>query len=338
MKIGIVGLGYFSRFHLNAWQMLGGVEVVCGMDPDPARREWAEQTFGIKTVGALSDLLTEEPEVVDIIAPPSDHLPIIRECASEGRVLICQKPFCTSYEVAKAAVAVASGVGAHLIVHENFRFQPWHRTVKSALDRGLVGQVYSCQFNLRPGDGRGPEAYLDRQPAFQKMPRLLVYETGVHFIDLFRWYFGEITDVYADLARLNPVISGEDAGLLVMNHRNGVRSVFDGNRLMDHVTDNPRRTMGEMYIEGELGVLRLDGSGLVSFRGYQASHWEPVPVSAKIDDNAFGGGCVANLIRHVAMGFDQKKFENPASDYLAVVRAVEAAYKSAETGTRVSLS
>jgi hypothetical protein len=33
----------------------------------------------------------------------------------------------------------------------------------------------------------GERAYLDRQPFFRDYPRLLIHETGVHFVDTFRY-------------------------------------------------------------------------------------------------------------------------------------------------------
>ena len=53
-------------------------------------------------------------------------------------------------------------------------------------------------FRLRTGDGQGPDAYLSRQPYFQKMEHFLVHETAVHWIDTFRFLLGDINAVYAD--------------------------------------------------------------------------------------------------------------------------------------------
>ena len=60
-------------------------------------------------------------------------------------------------------------------------------------------------------DGWGERAYLDRQPFFRDYPRLLIYETGIHFIDTFRYLLGEVAHVHAHIKRLNPVIKGEQS-------------------------------------------------------------------------------------------------------------------------------
>lgn len=335
LRVAIVGLGYFSTFHIEAWQSESGTEVVAATDPNPERRDWAASEYVLPVCEDLDAVLATSPDIVDIVAPPLAHAKILRAAMAPNCVLICQKPFCTSLAEAQAVVAEAESVGARIVVHENFRFQPWHRAIKSVLDAGTLGQIYAARFDLRPGDGRGPDAYLARQPAFQTMPRLLIHETGVHFIDLFRWMFGEITEVYADLRRLNPAIAGEDAGMLMLTHDGGVQSVFDGNRLADHVTDAPRRTMGEMRVEGEGGTLRLDGQGRVWLRCFGAQDETSVPLPFAPDDS-FGGGCVAALISHVAVAArNGGAFENEAQHYLSVIAVTDLAYRSAEEGRKL---
>jgi predicted dehydrogenase len=338
LNVAVIGLGYFSQFHLDAWADLDSVQIAGVTDPDPRRRDWAAQTYGTSAFADLDSLsAATDPDIVDIVAPPPAHLDLIRRLACKGRIMICQKPFCTSLGDAEAATAVAEAAGAMLIIHENFRFQPWYRTLKAFLDSGQMGAVYQCRFALRPGDGRGEDAYLNRQPGFRNMPRLLIHETGVHFIDLFRWLFGEITAVYADLRQLNPVLAGEDAGVMLLDHASGVRSQFDGNRLADHDTDNPRRTMGELLIEGETGAVRLDGQGRLFLRSFGMRVETSIPLISALDDNSFGGGCVAALISHVvAAARGDARFENSARSYLPVIRVTEAAYTSAETGRRIS--
>ncbi|MEQ6202858.1 Gfo/Idh/MocA family oxidoreductase [Sulfitobacter sp. HNIBRBA2951] len=333
LTVAVAGLGYFSQFHLNAWRAIDAVGEIHVTDPLDARVAWAQNEYAARPLSAAT-----APDIVDIIAPPPAHADLIRRFAAKGRVLICQKPFCTSIEEAQEMTDFAAQAGAHLVIHENFRFQPWHRAVKSFLDGGGMGAVYQCRFALRPGDGRGADAYLARQPAFRTMPRLLVHETGVHFLDLFRWLFGEITDVYADIRRLNPALAGEDTGVMILNHIGGAQSIFDGNRLSDHIAGNPRKTMGEMVIEGEKGALRLDGHGRLMFRAFGAHTETTVPIPAPVDEDSFGGGCVEALIRHVVDALQNgTPFENAAADYLPVIRATDAAYISAAEGRKVTL-
>lgn len=338
LRIAVVGLGYFSQFHLTSWAGMKGADLIGVTDLDPDLTRETADRLGVTAYPSITAILDDDPDLIDLVVPPQAHANLIRACLKPGRTLICQKPFCLSLAEAEQITAEAEAAQTTLIIHENFRFQPWYREAKAFLDAGHMGQVYSARFALRPGDGRGPEAYLARQPSFQQMPRFLVQETAVHFIDTFRWLFGPITSVYADLRQLNPVIAGEDTGTLLLTHTTGAQSVFDGNRLSDHVADNPRMTMGEMMIEGEGGVLCVDGFGNLTFRAFGAQTRDPVPITGPVDATQFGGGCVDALNAHVVAALSQGQTpENTARDYLDVIRVCEAAYLSHTEGRRITL-
>lgn len=56
----------------------------------------------------------------------------------------------------------------------------------------------------------GPAAYLDRQPYFQQMKHFVIHEAGVHWIDTFRFLFGDPTDAHADFRQINPPLVSPD--------------------------------------------------------------------------------------------------------------------------------
>ncbi len=332
LRVACLGAGYFARFHYEAWQGLPRVRLVgaCDRDLEKARATGFPAFDELKTM-----LKMARPDLLDIVTPPQTHLAAIRMAIDNGvKALICQKPFCNSIEEAREAVLLAEAAGIPLVVHENFRFQPWYRAIRQALDDKLVGDLLQVTFRLRTGDGQGPEAYLDRQPYFQRMPRLLIHETGVHWIDTFRYLLGEPDAVYADLRKLNPVIAGEDAGYFIFDYPNGARALFDGNRLLDHAAENCRTTLGEALVEGTLGTLSLAGDGSVRLRSFGSTE-EKVLLAAR-KWQGFGGDCVKNLICHVVEGLlDGKPLENEARDYLKVIAIERALYRSDREGMKI---
>lgn len=337
--VAVIGLGYFSQFHLNAWQANAATKLVAVADTDAGRARDVAAQLKVSGFTSLAEAQTAtDPDIIDLVVPPPMQAALIKQCLKPGRVIICQKPFCTSLAEAEAITRQADASQSILVVHENFRFQPWHREIARFLDSGRMGRVYTARFALRPGDGRGAQAYLARQPSFQTMQRFLIQETAVHLVDVFRWLFGEVESVYADLRQLNPVLAGEDAGTLILNHAGGVQSVFDGNRLSDHNAEDPRRTMGEMVIEGEGGTLHLDGNGHIWMRAFGAGSAARIPVTQPVDNSQFGGGCVAALIDHVVTATERGDTpENTAKEYLGVVRICEAAYRSDADKCRINL-
>ncbi len=329
IRVAAVGTGYFSQFHLQGWSDMDDAELVglCSLDKAPLAE--AARTYGVPDCfDDLETMLDDlKPDVLDIITPPPTHAAFIRAAFARGIPVICQKPFTTSLQEAEEMAELSDSCGLPLIVHENFRFQPWYTEIKSRLNAGELGALYQITFRLRPGDGQGPEAYLNRQPYFQKMERFLIHETAIHVIDVFRYLFGDIEGVSARLAKINPVIAGEDAGILIFEFANGSRGLFDGNRLSDHVAKNRRLIMGEVEIEGAKGTMRLDGDGRLFMRAHGENEEQQIEFAWQ--DHGFAGNSVRFLQQHaVAHLRDGTPAMNTARDYLKNLRVEDAVYRS----------
>jgi predicted dehydrogenase len=253
--------------------------------------------------------------------------------ASRGIHIICQKPLAPTYGVSRRIVEQSAGV--RFMVHENFRWQPWYRAIKKVQARGDIGEFTHVCFLMRMGDGWGEDAYLARQPFFREYPRLLIYETGVHFIDTFRFLLGEVSSVVAETKRLNPAIRGEDAGQLLLKFANGSTAIWDANRYNESEAESPRFTFGELRIDGTAGHLTMDASSAIRVKrlGQPA-----VELEYARERKNFAGDCVYFLQRHfVDCMLSGQEFESSGSDYLKNVRIVEAAYESARIGEVVRL-
>ena len=271
-----------------------------------------------------------QPDLLDIVTPPAAHLAVLGEAAKRKVDVICQKPLGGDLRTARAMVELAREAGITFVAHENFRFQPWYREARRLIDRGTLGEIYGVSFRLRPGDGQGARAYLDRQPYFQQMPRFLIHETAIHLIDTFRFLLGEVSGVFARLRRLNPEIRGEDAGLVLFDFASGAAGLFDGNRLVDFVADDPRLTMGEMLLEGAAATLRLDGFGRLWLKPHGQAEREH---AYQWRNEGFGGDSVRALQGHVAAHLtDGAPLENSGEAYLRNLEIEEAIYRSAASG------
>jgi predicted dehydrogenase len=112
--------------------------------------------------------------------------------------------------------------------------------------------------------------------------------------------------------------------------------VFDGNRLNDTTADNPRRTMGEMWVDGEKGSLRLDGDGRLWFKPLHAP--EVACDNDRGDLAAYGGGACQALQAHVVKALATGALpENTGRDYLKNLQIQEAVYASHAQGRRIEL-
>lgn len=335
-----LGAGYFSRFQYEAWQRIPEVDIVALANRSVENARETAARHGIPRAYAWSDLAAmldaEKPDFVDIITPPETHLEAVRLAAARGLAIICQKPLAPTWDECVAVVETAQRAGVRFMVHENWRWQPWYREMRRQLDAGTLGELFSIAVRMRMGDGWPEDAYLARQPFFRTYPRLFVYETGVHFLDAFRYLGGEIASVYARLQKRNPAIAGEDAAQIVCGFAGGATALLDASRYNEADTADARYTFGTVRLDGSKGHLELDLEGNLTLKLLgQPSRRLDYPHTRQ----GFAGDCVYALQRHfVDRMADGAPFENTGEDYLKTSALVEACYRSHATGQVVAPS
>jgi predicted dehydrogenase len=336
-KAVAMGAGYFSRFQYEAWTRIPEVQVTAIYNRTEAKAREMMAAYGIPRY--YSDwremIERERPDFADIITPPETHLEMCEFLAARGVHIICQKPLAPTFEESQRIVDCARAEGVRFMVHENWRWQPWYRQIKAIQQSGAIGAFTHLAFRMRMGDGWGERAYLDRQPFFRDYPRLLVYETGVHFVDTFRYLAGEVTEVFANLRRLNPVIKGEETGQVFFRFASGATAIWDANRYNEVESPSPRYTFGELRIDAMGGHLTLDTEARIRVKRLG----EPgADLDYPHENRNFAGDCVYATQRHFVECFlAGTEFESNGADYLRTLRVVDAIYASAAAGNVVKL-
>lgn len=334
-KAVAIGAGYFSGFQFEAWNRIPEVTVtaISNRTESKARQQMAEYSIPRFYSDWREMIDRERPDFVDIITPPETHEEICAHAASAGVAIVCQKPLAPTLDESRRIVENARKSEVRFMVHENFRWQPWYREIKRLLEDGEIGSPTHLYFRMRTGDGWGDDAYLARQPFFRDYPRLLVYETAVHFIDTFRYLLGEIVEVFAKLRRLNPVIRGEDTGQILFSFESGATAILDANRYNEAEVHAPRFTFGELRLDGARGHLAMEADSTMRIKPLGG----PVrPHDYAREDRNFAGDCVYSLQRHfVDCLTGGEAFESHGEDYLKTLTVVDAVYESASTGRAV---
>ena len=143
LKVAGVGAGYFAQYHYEAWQRMPDValEAVCDHDADRARSTAARHGIPMVFDDLEKMLRQTAPDVVDIITPPESHQLLTDIAGTAGAAVICQKPLAPDLPTAERMVEAAEAHNTFFAAHENFRFQPWYREIRSLLDREILGEV-----------------------------------------------------------------------------------------------------------------------------------------------------------------------------------------------------
>ena len=326
MRGALIGAGFFAQFHADGWNRIPGAAIAAVADPAADRRIPFAAKWDIPTqYGDAREMIERErPDFVDIVTRPGSHLELTRLAAERGVHVICQKPMAPSLQDSREMVRVCRDAGVRLIVHENWRWQPWYREIRRLADAGRFGPVYHLGVHMRTGDGRGDRPY-PVQPYFREMPRLLIFECLVHFLDTLRYLAGDLESVFCTTGRLNPAIAGEDYAVIQLRFASGARGLIDANRISGDMP--PKVAFGEVRLEGEQSWLRMNAEGdlwLTACGQAETPHPFDKPTIGYKGDSvrAFQAHALECLT-------SSRAAESEGQEYLKTVAAVEACYRSA---------
>ena len=325
LRIGLIGAGWVTRHHLDAYCALAPrVTVAAIADPLAAAREARAAEYGIpRTYADAADMLEAEAlDAVDIASPREFHAPHARLAAARGLAILCQKPLAPTLAEAEALVAEI-GDRVPFMVHENWRFRPHYRQIKAWLDAGRIGRPVQAQMTLFTSglvpepDGRVPA--LERQPMLRPLERMLLMEVMIHHVDTLRFLLGPLALEAAALGKVSPDIRGEDHAALMLTAADGAAIVLIGN-FSAH--GHPPEQKDRLEILGERGAISLE-SNILELRGAQ-------PERHELDLARNYAASYRNAIAHFLDGLASGRItENHAEDNLETLRIVEAAYAGA---------
>lgn len=265
MRGALIGTGSIAPYHLAAWRNVAGVEIValCNRTIEKARA--LAERFGIEAAhvyGDVEELLARESDLqfVDIATAPDLHRAQTEAAAAHGLHVLCQKPLAPSLEEAQSMLAACQRANVLLSVNENWRWRSWYREVKRQLQQGVLGRLHYVRVTnhhsvtLPRPDGNLPPL-LERQAYTRAMPRLIVFEWGIHLIDTLRMLLGDPQWVHAHMAHVSPLCAGEDRALILLGFGE-VIACLDLS-WASHVPDALPSLLEEVLIEGEGGSLAL---------------------------------------------------------------------------------
>lgn len=269
LRGAMLGTGSIAVHHLRAWQAISGVEIVALANRTRERALAYGKEFSISEPHIYADyrelLENEQFDFVDIATAPHIHREQVLAAAERGIHVLCQKPFATSIAEAVEMVEACEAVGVRCVVNENWRWRRWYRELKQMLAEGVVGIPRYARFFMH-GDGVLPRpdgqlpGLLIHQSYTAEMPHLILYEWGIHLVDVLRFLLGDIANVYARTSRVSPLVKGEDMALIVLEFENRATGIIDiswGSRAPAE-RGLPRGHLDSLLVEGDKGAIELD--------------------------------------------------------------------------------
>ncbi|MCZ8518263.1 MULTISPECIES: Gfo/Idh/MocA family protein [Paenibacillus] len=203
LKIGLIGLGFMGRTHLENYLRLEAegldIRVAAVCDADPEKLQGQGTAGNIGTAGeeidlgrfarysSITDMLElEELDAVDITLPTYLHAEVSVQCLEKGLHVLCEKPMAMHAGECEEMVRAAEHCGRQLLVGQCLRFWPAYVYLKEVIDSRVYGEVISGSF-FRGGATPTWGPWLMQK---EKSGGALM-DMHVHDTDAIHWLFGK---------------------------------------------------------------------------------------------------------------------------------------------------
>jgi nucleoside-diphosphate-sugar epimerase/predicted dehydrogenase len=179
-RVGIVGAGYISAYHVKAVQRRVDARVVAVCD---LNRQSAERIASLAEVAKVytdvSEMLREERlDVVHVLTQPDSHFRLARMAIESGSHVILEKPATVSAREADELKAVAATHGRVVAVNHNFLQSRPMKSLLGAINDGVIGPLKSVRIVWRKV--LGPAASGPWGLWMLRAPENMLLETGSH--------------------------------------------------------------------------------------------------------------------------------------------------------------
>ncbi|UBZ05595.1 Gfo/Idh/MocA family oxidoreductase [Salegentibacter mishustinae] len=180
-KIGLIGTGGISDFHLRNYKKLG-LQVMAISDRNLSKARTIRDKYfpDAKVYENYNDLLNqEEIEVVDITPHPQDRLPILKKALNARKHVLSQKPLVLDLKDGEELVNLAKKNGVKLAVNQNGRWAPHFSYMREAIGAGIIGRPISVDFSLQ-----WDQTWIAGNPAFEAIHHMVLLDFSIHWFDI----------------------------------------------------------------------------------------------------------------------------------------------------------
>lgn len=251
IKLGLIGCGNFGQFCLSVYAQLPEVQIEAVADIDRRRaegtaRKYAARAFG--DPGALID--TPEIEMVHIATPPFTHYPLALQAAQNRKHVICEKPLALSLLEADEMLSAARQSNVIMPVNFVIRHVPIVDVVKRIIESGILGEPLHAYF-----ENYAMDSQLDTAHWFwdKRKSGGIFVEHGVHFFDLYRYWFGDMALLYAR-AEVRSGAQQEDRVMCLLRNKTGLLANhyhgFDQPACLDRAEHRILFERGDLTVQG----------------------------------------------------------------------------------------
>lgn len=341
-SLAIIGFGGMGSQHGELLKKVDRIKVEGIYDIDNKRKDYATEN-NFKSYESFEDVLNDKNVNIVLIATPNHvHKEIAIRAMEAGKNVICEKPVTLNSKELEEILEVSKKTGKLFVVHQNRRWDEDFLTMKKIYDEKLLGKTFRIETRVQgsrgiPGDWRKEKQFGGG----------MMLDWGVHLIDRLLVMVNEkIKKVYCSMSYILGA-DCDDGFTLNLTFESGKTAVVEVGT--SNFIALPKwymaGTEGAAIIEdwemnGRLEVMpkkdETDAKPIVAGAGLTKTMAPRLEGEVLVKELPFVKSTILDFYNNVIDVLEDKA--TPAiknSEVMRVMKLIEAAFESHETGTVV---
>jgi len=253
LEVGVIGCGLIGEKRGVALSQFPDCHLKSVYDINPERSRQLAEKFGCSVVQSSDEIFEDKEIGIVIVSPINKYIaPISVKALQSGKHVLCEKPPGRNLKETKQLCEAASQSKGRLKVGFNHRHHPAISKAKELMDHGGIGPLYY----LRCFYGHGGRPGYDKEwrAAKELSGGGELLDQGIHVADLFRWFLGELEDVYGNTPTYFWNMDVEDNAFALFKTSIGQTALM-------HTSWTQWKNKFSFEIFGESGYLIVEGLG-----------------------------------------------------------------------------
>ena len=291
LKFAIVGCGRIAQRHAEHISKLGTLVAVCDILIEKAKD--LGSLYKANYYDDIDEMLVNEADidVVSICSPNGLHAEHSIKSLNSGFHVLCEKPMAINVHDCGMMIQAAEKNNRRLFAIKQNRFNPPVVAVKKAIDKGILGKIYSVQLSCFWN--RNQDYYLNSWKGTKDVDGGTLFTQFSHFIDLLYWIIGDVKSANAIIRNYNhrDIIEFEDTGAVILEFYSGAIGTL--NYTVNSYGGNME---GSLTIFGEKGTVKIGGQYLneLEYQNIEDFKFENLPVGNKANNYGHYQGSMSN--------------------------------------------
>jgi len=253
LRVGVIGCGVIGarRAAVAASDSKCSVAVVA--DRDVARAKDVAERTGAFAAADWEEVIGHPEVDAVVVATTHDWLsPVSVAAIKAGKHVLCEKPMSRNCREAENVATAARNSGRVVKVGFNHRYHPAIQRAHQLAGAGRIGTLLFARCRYGHGGRPGYEREWRMDPALSGGGELL--DQGIHAIDLFRWFLGDLAVVAGVTAAWVWDAPVEDNVFALFRTRRGQVASL-------HASWTQWKNLFSLEVYGDQGALVVDGLG-----------------------------------------------------------------------------